>query len=105
MFLAYGLSLALSPNIPIGLLGFSLTSIIYGLIGFYSLYLALRKTETNVIKILKNSSFVYLFIFVVASFDVGMVSGQELMLIIFVSMFLLLNWMAVKAINNRRTNT
>jgi len=101
MFFAYGLIMVLSSQISFGILGFSIFSMLYGVIGLCCLYLALRKIEKNIIKIFKYSSLVYLLIFVVASFDVGMISGQEFLLIVFIGMFLLLNWVSIKAIINR----
>ena len=104
LFVAYGLSLTTGLNNSLWLFCFWLTSILYGGVGFYCLYLALRKGVASAVKMLKYVSLVYLFIFIVASLDVGRISGQELLLIIIVGILLLINWFMVKKIISRSIN-
>lgn len=98
MFILFGVAIAVGEIRTILLIFFAVISLSYGILGFYSIFIALSKRKETEFKILKYASLLFLFVFTLVSFDAGMVSGLEFSIIFVSAIFLLLNWLSIKSI-------
>ena len=98
LFILFGVAIAMGEIRTILLVFFAIVSLSYGILGFYSIFIALSKRNETEFRILKYASLLFLFVFTLACFDAGMVSGLEFSIIFVSAIFLLLNWLSIKSI-------
>jgi len=103
-FIAYGLSIWFGSVSSLIILSFSAITLSYGFIGFYSIYQVFKSSQTKAITLIKYVSFIYLAVYFAGSLDSWRISGHELLAIFTVSILLLVNWLLIKSIYNRRLN-
>jgi len=103
-FIAYGLSIWFASVSSLIILSLSAMTLSYGVIGFYCIYQAFKSKQTKAVTLIKYVSFIYLAVYFAGSLDSWRISGHELLAIFTVSIFLLVNWLLIKSIFNRRLN-
>lgn len=98
VFVWAGASMVSGAETPMWIRAFGMLTAIYGVINAGLLFLAWFRTTLVLERIAKYSAIAFLFLVVVASLDVGMISGLEWVGIVVASFMLILGWLAVKRV-------
>lgn len=104
MLIVYGVRGAFSENIPTWIIVFNIFTIGYGVGSLAILVWAWCNGGNKSIKYIKYMAIGFLALFIIGSMDVGMISGLEFVLILFVALLLCVNWYSVKYVARWREN-
>ena len=102
LFSIFGMGLFFAESIPMLIMLFALLTLLFGLSNLGILILAWKKQSIPVKKLSGYLAIGYLILFTIGSFDHGMISGHEVIGILFVGIILLVNWLSLKSIARYR---
>ena len=83
---------------PMWIRAFGMFMAVYGVVNAGLLFLAWYRATLVLERIAKYSAIAFLLLFVLASLDVGMISGLEWVGIVVAGFMLILGWLAVKRV-------
>ncbi len=98
VFVIYGLRVSFTGETPVWVLLFSLACFAYGVLSALLLVFAWFRSGVKAQTGMKYLALIFLVAFVLASLDVGIISGQEVLGIVVVAIMLWLNWFSVKTV-------
>ncbi|MET0052185.1 MAG: hypothetical protein ABW095_14060 [Candidatus Thiodiazotropha sp.] len=104
LFVSYGIAIVISEDAPIWIELFALFTIGYGVLAIGSGVWAWFGGGKKAAQIAKVASVAFFVPYVVASMDVGMISGLEVVGILGVGLLLWGNWFAVRFVAQRRAH-
>ncbi len=101
-FIAYGVGIVFAEGLGVWLVVLGVVITIYGFVSLVGLYVAWRSNQKNMSRVFHYFAAGILLLFVLASFDSGMISGLEYGFLLGVAVLLAINWAAVRVVEGYR---